>query len=356
MKKISATVWLLWLVLLLAGGSVLLAATQQVPPREEKQGPIEPKATQEEEAPYALKVEVPIVNVDLTVVDRNGNFITGLQRDHFRVYQDGVEQEIVAYAPSEAPITTVMVVETSPELWYLLWENLETAYLFLRQLRKGDWIALVSYDLKPRVQVDFTQSPEEIANGLRRLTFPAGFREFNMFDALADTLDRMKDIEGKKSIIVVGSGMNSFSRLTWNDIEKLAREHGTVIYGIGMGWTLQLQLERAEDLGYRVSLQRADLQIAEVQLKALAEKTGGRAYFPRFISQMPSIYQEIGAMLRNQYSIAFRPRDLKRDGKFHKIEIKLVGPDGKPLKVIDQNGKEVKYQVYAREGYYAPQA
>jgi VWFA-related protein len=231
--------------------------------------------------------------------------------------------------------------------------------LFLRQLRKGDWIALVAYDLKPRVEVDFTQNPDEIVGGLRRLTYPGGFREHNMFDALADTLDRMKDIEGKKSIIVVGSGMNSFSRLTWDDMQKLAREHRTVIYGIGMGWPILLLLERAEDLGYPghvVAPLRSDLQIAEVQLKALSEKTGGRAYFPRFISQMPAIYEEIGAMLRNQYSVAFRPRELKRDGKFHKIQIKLVGPDGTPLKVIDQKGKEVKYQIYAREGYYAPQA
>ncbi|HEX9741350.1 MAG TPA: VWA domain-containing protein, partial [Nitrospiraceae bacterium] len=304
MKKISRTIWLLWILLLLAGGSVLLAAAQQIPPKEEKQGPIQPKPTQEEEAPYALKVDVPLVNVDLTVVDRNGNFVTGLQKEHFRIYEEGVEQEIVAFAPTEAPITAVLVVETTPAIGYLVWDNLEAAYYFLRQLRKGDWLALVSFDFKPRVEVDFTQDSQEIYQALRRLTFPAGFRESNTFDAIADTLERMKEIEGKKSMIVIGTGVNSFSRHTWDDIEKLVREHRTVIYGIGMSFALQMYYERLESYGVNSTTARMDLQVADVQLRSLAEQTGGRAYFPRFTGEMPNIYQEIGAMMRNQYSVA----------------------------------------------------
>jgi len=174
-----------------------------------------------------------------------------------------------------------------------------------------------------------------------------------MFDALADTLDRFKDVEGKKSIIVIGTGFNTFSKHTWDDIQKVAREHSTVIYGIGMTWMLQLAYERYELYGYDMSIPRMTLLTAEAQMKALAEQTGGRAYFPRFISAMPAIYQEIGEMLRNQYSLAFRPMDFKADGKFHKIKVELVAPNGEPLKVFDQKGKRVKYKVYAREGYYA---
>ena len=347
---------LLLAVLLLIAGSALLTGAQQPVPREEPQGPLPPPPSQEEEAPYALRVDVPIVNVDVTVVDKNGNFITGLERNHFRVYQDEQEQEIVAFAPSAAPLTTVLLVEANPALGYLMWDNLDAAYLFLRQLRKGDWIALMSYDLKPRLEVDFTQNSQDIAAALRHLQFPAGFREANMFDAVADTLDRMKDIEGKKSIIVIGTGLNTFSRHTWDDVQKIAREHRTVIYGIGMTWVLQLYYERAESYGYNTSIPRMNLLTAEAQMKALAEQTGGRAYFPRFVSEMPSIYSEIGAMLRNQYSLAFRPKDLTRDGKYRKIKIELVGPDGQKLKVVNQDGKDVKYKIYAREGYYSPEA
>lgn len=360
MRRRLGTPWLLWLALLLAGGGALLTVAQQPPPpppREEKQGPLQTKPPPEEQAPYALKVEVPIVNVDLTVADRRGNLVTGLQRENFRIYQDGVEQDIVAFAPSEAPLTSVLVVETNPGLGYLLWDNLDAAYFFLRQLRKGDWAALVSYDLKPHVVVDFTQNPNDIREGLRRLTFPAGFREAQMFDAVVDTLDRVSEVEGKKSLIVIGTGLNTFGgRYSWDDMRRIAREHRTTIFCIGMGWTLQMYYERAEARGYRVQLQMMDLRVAENQMRVLSEMTGGQAYFPRFITEMPNIYQEIGALLRNQYSLAFRPKDFKRDGKFHKIEIKLVGADGQPLKVFDQKGKSVKYEIYAREGYYAPEA
>jgi Ca-activated chloride channel family protein len=349
--------WAILLAFLVILAGVLLALAQEPVPKEEKQGPLAPPRPQQEgEQPYALRVEVPVVNVDVTVVDKNGNFITGLRREHFRVYQDGVEQEVVAFAPAEAPLTTVLLVEANPALGYLLWDNLDAAYLFLRQLRKGDWVALMSYDLRPRLEVDFTQNSQEIAQGLRHLQFGGGFREANMFDALADVLDRMKDMEGKKSVIVIGTGLNTFPKHNWDEIEKIVRENRATIFGVGMTWVLKLYYDRVESYGYNASIPRMSLLTAEAQMKALTEDSGGRSYFPRFISEMPGIYGEIGAMLRNQYSLAFQPKNLKRDGKYHKIEVKLVGPNGDKLEVRDQNGKKVKYEIYAREGYYAPEA
>ncbi|MEE9235555.1 MAG: VWA domain-containing protein [Candidatus Acidoferrales bacterium] len=355
--KASRKPWgALALGLLLASSGWLLAAAQQPPPSEQRQGPIEPQA-KEEKTPYALRVEVPLVDVEVTVVDKNGNFIHGLQRGHFRVYLDGEEQEVVAFAPTEAPLTTVLLVEATPLVGYLLYQNVDTAYLFLQQLRKEDWVALIGYDLKPRIEVDFTRNRNDIVNALRHMQYGFGrFSEANLYDALIDTLDRLKDVEGKKSIILIGSGFDTFSQHTWDDARRIAREQRTTIFTIGMTWLIELALDRSEARGYRTSTQRMDIYIAQSQLRDLAKQTGGRAYFPRFITQMPSIYQEIGAMLRNQYSLAFRPRDFQRDGKFHKIEVKLVGPNGEPLKVVDQNGKKVKYEVYARKGFYAPEA
>jgi len=349
--------WLL-VVLLVALGSGLLALAQGPLPQENKQGPLEPPPPpQEGEEPYTLRVDVPVVDVDVTVVDKDGNFITGLQREHFRVYQDGVEQEVVAFAPATAPLTTVLLIEADPALGYYLWDNLDASYMFLRQLRKGDWIAMMSYTLKPRLEVDFTQNQQDIVQGIRQLQFGGGFSEANMFDALAEVLDRLKDVDGKKSIIIVGTSRNTFSKHTWDDIQKLVREERTTLFVINMSWALQLRMDRYSSLGsHRATLAGMDLKTAEVQARALAEKTGGRAYLPRFISAIPSIYQEIGAMLRNQYSVAFQPKNLKRDGKYHKIELKLVGPDGQKLEVRDQKGKKVKYEIYAREGYYAPEA
>ncbi|MFQ5663151.1 MAG: VWA domain-containing protein [Terriglobia bacterium] len=367
MKTPSKKAWWLGLALWLAGGGMLLAGAQQPPPSEQKQGPLKPKPEQEEKAPYALRVEVPVVNVDVTVMDRDGNLIGGLRREHFRVYQDGVEQEIVAFAPTEAPLTTVLLVEASPALGYLLYQNLETAYLFLNQLRKGDWIALVGYDIKPRVEVDFTQDRRAIIGGLRKMQYGSGrFSEVALYDALADTLDRLKEVDGKKSIVIIAGGVppdvfgrggiDTISKLTWDQVRRIARQHSVTIFAIGLSWPIERYLERRAGFGGRVGPQLLDVRMGEAQLKDLAEQTGGRAYFPRFIGQLPNIYGEIGAMLRNQYSLAFRPKNFRPDGQFHKIKVKLVGPDGKPLKVVNQKGKKIKYKIYARKGYHAPKA
>lgn len=351
--KAKALAFLLQLVL---GFGLLIGAGAQQPPSEQRQGPIKRKQQQEAEEPYALRVDVPLVNVDVTVVDRKGNIIPGLRREHFRVFVDGEEQEVAAFAPTEASLTTVLLVEANPGLGYLLYDNLNAAYLFLNQIRENDWVALVSYDLKSHIVTDFTQNRRDIIQGLRTLQFGGGFREANMYDALADTLDRLKDIEGKKSIVLIGTGVDTFSKLTWNKIRRTAREHRTTIFGIGMTFLLQLYYDRLEAYGYRTSIPRMNLHVAEAQMKDLAEQTGGRAYFPRFTAELPGTYQEIGAMLRNQYSLAFRPRNFKPDGQYHKIEVKLVGPDGQALTVVNEKGKKVKYKVYARRGYYAPAA
>lgn len=367
MKTPRERLWLLTLVLLVsAGGALLTVAQQPPPPSEQKQGPIQPKPP-EQEAPYAITVEVPLVNVDVTVADRDGNLVTGLRRDHFRVYQDGVEQEIVAFAPTEAPLTTVLLVEASPALGYLMYNNLQTAYLFLNQLRKGDWVALVAYDLKPRIEVDFTQDRNEVTNALRHMQYGIGrFSEVALYDALADTLDRLKEVDGKKSIIIIAGGVppngfneggiDTFSKITWDDVRKKAREERTTIFAIGLMWAIEQYLDRLEAYGYRMGANRLQVFAGQVQLRDLAEQTGGAAYFPRFTGELPGIYGAISAVLRNQYTLAFRPKNFKRDGKYHKIEVKLVAPDGTPLKVRDQNGKDVKYQVNARKGYYAPEA
>ena len=346
----------LLLLLLLSLGLYLAAGAQEPPPSEQRQGPIRPKQQQQAEEPYALRVDVPLVNVDVTVVDRKGNIIPGLRREHFRVYLDGEEQEVVAFAPSEASLTTVLLVEANPGLGRFLYDNLDAAYLFLNQMRKDDWVALVSYDMKSRIVTDFTHDRRDVIQGLRSLQYGGGFREANMYDALADTLDRIKDVEGKKSIVLIGTGLDTFSKLTWSKIRKITREHRTTVYGIGMTWLIQLYYDRLEAYGYRTSIARMDLNVAQAQMRDLAEQTGGRAYFPRFQAELPGVYQTIGAMLRNQYTLAFRPRNFKPDGKYHKIEIKLVGPDGKALAVVNEKGKKVKYKVHARRGYYAPAA
>lgn len=337
--------------LLALGWSAWVLPQQPKPPSEQKQGPIQPKPRPPEEEPYTLRVEAPLVTVDVVVTDRSGNFIPNLQKENFRIFEDTIEQSVAAFAPSEAPLTTVLVLETTPKFWRVYYDSLDAAYLFLNRLRKDDWVALMGFDMKPEILVDFTQNKREIQEALRRLEFPSGFREANTFDALLDTLDRLKEVKGKRSIVLVGTGLNTFSRHSWDETLNRLREaeSGVSVFALGMGWTLQLYADI-----YDFTSLRMDLQVAEAQLKELTKQTGGRAYFPRFLGEIPGIYEEIAAMLRNQYTLAYQPKDFKRDGKYHKIKVELVAPDGTPLKVVDQKGKPVKVHLFHRQGYYAP--
>jgi VWFA-related protein len=344
------------LVLALAGGAYGLASATG-PQSEQRQGPIQPKPPQEEEAPYALRVEVPLVNVDVTVADRKGNIITGLRREQFQIFEDGAEQEIAAFAPTEAALTAVLLIETTPQFYPVYYDIVDAGYYFVQRLRKEDWVALVGFDLRPKILVDFTQDRRAILGGLRSLEFPTGFSEISTFDALLDTLDRLQDVEGKRTIIVIGTGRNTFGQHTWDDTIKRVRraDTGVRLFALNMSWPVQNAIDRARAYGYRgYEILAADYQMAEVQLRELATQTGGMAYSPRFVTEVPGIYEEISALLRNQYSLAYRPRDFKRDGKYHKIEVKLVGPEGQPLEVQDQKGKKVKYEIHARKGYYSP--
>ena len=346
--------WAVILMGLLALGSLALIAQQ--PQSEQREGPLKRKEQKKDDQDFTLRVDVPIVNLDVSVVDRNGNTISGLQPHHFRVFVDKKEVEVTAFAPTEAPITVVMLVEANPSLgYYLTYNNLEAVALFLRQLQKDDWIALVGYDMKSRIEADFTQDQREIMQALQRMQYPAGFRESNFYDALLDTLDRIKDVEGRKAIIYIGRGIDTFSKKNWGDTRKVLREHDAIIFAIGMTWLSQLRNDQYEAAGYNMAISRMTLNLAEAQLKDITKKTGGKAYFPRFQAELPNIYQQVGAVLRSQYSLAIRPSEFERDGKFHKFKVKLVNPlNGEKLKVVDQNGKNVKYKVFHREGFYAP--
>lgn len=327
-------------------------------------GAQQPKSSQQQQPPqrpeFAISVEVPIVNVDVVVVDNNGNLIPGLKKENFRVLVDKEPQKITNFAPTEAPITIVMLIEFSRLFWNTYFYELPSdnttywAYQFLNHLNKDDWVALVSFDLKTRIEVDFTRNKLEMSEHLRRLYMsPPGFSEANLFDAVLETLDRLQDVKGKKSILLLATGFDTFSKNNLDQTLKRLRQSDVTIFAVGAA---ESTMERLEMYGAVSGPSRVGYLQAKNQLTSFARMTGGRAWFPMFQGQLPSIFTEVAAMLRNQYSLAFAPPDKTRDGKYHKIKVEVVAPDGGPLTVVDQRGKKVKYQIFAREGYVVQKA
>jgi len=294
------------------------------------------------------------VTVEVSVRDNKGNFIPNIPQGNFRILEDNVPQKITGMSKGEAPMTIAMVIEFSgrfqqvySEPWY---QTLQAAYGFIETLKPEDYVAIVAYDLRPEILSDFSTDRREAQDGLSRLRFP-GFSEANLFDALVDTAQRMQDIEGRKAILVLSSGIDTFSKLNYGETRKAIQNAGVPIYAIGL---MQTYRDLLYSYGYISDIQNMDFLQADNQLRTFTKESGGMAWFPRFYGQFPEIYREISGVLRSQYVLTYTPSNTARDGKFRKIKVDLVDPEtNKPL-TITVNGKPAKYEVQAKPGYTAP--
>lgn len=345
---------------------------QQAPPEaggpEGDIGPIAvPKKTPEEEKPveraprvknpeeigtFSLKVDVPLVNLPISVVTGNGQFIPGLKEDNFKVLEDGIPQKIDTFAQQgDKPITAVLLIEFASNNYYFMMDALNAAYSFTGQMKKEDWIAVESYDMKTHLLVDFTQDKNQVMGALGQLRIP-GFSETNLFDALYDTIDRLEGIEGQKYIVLICDGIDTFSKLNYDKVlKKIQGSKNITIFCVGTGQAFRLYAESRGGMG---PIQNLDFLQADNQLNTFAKMTGGRAYFPRFTAEFPEDFADIASDIRNQYVISYRPSNNKQDGSWRKLKVELVDPqNGQPLIVQDQHRKKLKYQVIARDGYKA---
>ncbi|MGH9393251.1 MAG: VWA domain-containing protein, partial [Terriglobales bacterium] len=270
----------------------------------------------------------------------------------FRVYEDGVEQTIQKVnVTNDAPMTVAMLLEFSNGTFRpLLYQILEASYAFTGQLQPQDWVALITYDLKPTIVVDFTHDKRAIYAGLNSLQF-ANFSEADLFDSLSDTLDRLSDIQGHKTLVIMASGLNSFSHITFDQLKKkLQATEDITIYTVSLGWVEQ---EFLESNGYQSSMMQMSLLQADNEMRYFAEITGGRFYQPRFEGAFNDVFRDIAGSVRSQYMISYTPTNSKLDGTERKVKVELVAPDGKPLQIVDQKGKKLKYDISYRATYTA---
>jgi VWFA-related protein len=339
-----------------AGGPQNDVGPYVIPKKKEEPPPPAPEKPKKiENMPdYSITVSVPVVNLDVLVTTKDGQTIPGLKKENFKIMEDGAPQQIASFNQSQAPITAVLLVEFASTNYDFEVEALRASYAFANTLQKEDWVSVISYDIKPYILVDFTQDKRAVIAALNQLRMP-GFAETNLFDALFDTLDRIDRIEGKKYIILVTTGVDTFSKLTLDQtLKKIKSTKDVTIYPISVGFSAReyCEVHHCRTRGM-IPVSNMDYLQADNEVKTFAQLTGGRAYFPRFQGELPEIFHDIAADIRNQYSISYHPTNAKLDGTYRKLKVELQAPDGGPLKVHDQKGKEVKYIVYAREGYTA---
>ena len=398
-RRFSALVLVATLLMGTAGAlSTVFAQSRRQPPtpsnqkknkRPGEQGgkpeePLPPDLVGKPQEAETIKVVTQVVNVDAVVYHKkSGQIITGLKKENFAVFEDGVQKEITNFSTPEAPITVSLVIEYSKlgeQLGYYgsggfergTREVIMPAALFLTQFIKppDDFASVVAFDMRPTPLTDFTNDPRRI-NAVINLLLrnnPA-FRETNLFDALKFTLiggrgdavvledsesdkaeySGMASIQGRrKALILIASGIDTFSKINYGQARKIAQNAGVPIYIIGTG---NLFFKKYGDqLGATDGLLgdpgRMTFLQAQNTLKTFAKETGGMYYPVTFEGELPKVLQAINALMRNQYSLGYNPGEV-RDGKQHKIVVKVD---------VDGDGKydDKEYEVQSRQFYNAP--
>jgi VWFA-related protein len=314
--------------------------------------PAAPKVKNPNGDTYSLRVDVPIVNIDANVIlDKTHQFVPGLKPNNFLILEDGVPQTLTSVRVAQTPITAVMLLEFAANSYYLINDMQNASYYFFRSLRPDDYVAVVTYDLRTHILTDFTNNKDLIAQSLQSLIIP-GFSDTNLFDALYETLDRTTRIEGRKYIILIGSGRDTFSKLTLDKIlAKVKATPNVTIFTIGTGALLNEMGGGRGGMGG--AIRDMNYLQAQNQLNTFASMTGGMSFSPLFQGALPDVFAAINDSIRNEYILTYRPTNNKNDGSYRKVKVLLVDNEGHPLRMQDEKGHPQKYSIIARDGYNA---
>jgi len=340
-----------------AGGPGGESGPIAVPKKEHAEAPPPPPKPKPTDIPqFSLHVDVPVVTVDAQIIQRNGlpiNLPIEQAQEHFKIWEDGVPQKIQSVTKSQAPITAVLLVEFAATNYNFMYDALNSSYVFASNLQPQDWVAVSWFDIKPHILVDFTQDKQAIFAALNTLRVP-GFQETDIFDAMYDMLDRLDRVPGHKELVIVASGRDTFSKHTLDQIlKKVKGTPNVTIYTVCTGTAYLQQVDAAAGANPNVSAALMDYQQAQNQMAAFARLTGGRTYAPRMLGELPDIFREVAQSIRNQYTITYKPTNVKQDGTYRKLKVELVGPEDKPLVIKDEKNKDIHYTIVARDGYTA---
>jgi Ca-activated chloride channel family protein len=318
----------------------------------------EPPPVKQKDLENAVQLGVDVVNVETSVVEKkSGQILRNLKRENFEVYEDGVKQELANFVPTEGPVTMVLIIEFSKRIdnyFIRKREVLEPAYAFVTQFVKpGDNIAIVAFDMRPEVVTDFTGDPKKLAAGIQFLArnYPA-FSESNLFDTLKFVIEGgtvneveysgLKGVDQRSAIVLVSIGVDTFSKINYDQIRKIVAAGGAPIYTIGVGNLFykryESRLPPEENLTW--------LQAFNT-LRTFSRMTGGE-YFPiTFSGEIPTTMRSIANLMRSQYSLGYSPSNTRHEGKQRKIVVK-VDPDG------DGKFGDKGFEVHHRETYIEP--
>jgi Ca-activated chloride channel homolog len=292
------------------------------------------------------------VTLRLQVEDPSGYFLSNIRREDFAVYEDGVRQKNVTAEIEHAPISAALLLEFGGQYTELnrtlALEVPQIGRELLDVIGQDDKIAVLKYAAKVETLADFDQGHETLDGIFSQLATPT-FSEANLYDALLETLHRMRDVRGRKAIIVVTTGLDTFSNANYQTVLQAAKDSGTPIYAIDLVHLVQEEITISRP---NAPFARIDWSAVTKRLEALAKASGGRAYLLESDARLPAIYDDIMENLRMRYVITYVSSNTATSGGVRNIRVELIDPKtGGPLKIRDADGKLITAKVIVRDSY-----
>jgi VWFA-related protein len=287
-------------------------------------------APKEEILPKAnIRSDVNLVLIPVTVTDPLNRFVTGLEKEYFKVYEDKKLQQISSFSSDDAPLSVGLLFDCSSSMGPKLRSSREAVAQFFKTANPEDEAFLVQFHDNAELTIGFTPNLEEIQNHLQFVP-PKGMTA--LLDAIYLGIHQMKKAKNpRKALLIISDGGDNNSRYTESEIRNLVKESDVQLYAIGIYEPMSSRTRTPEESN------------GPALLRDLADQTGGRQYEVENLSELPDIAAKIGMELRNQYLLGYSPQNQERDGKYRHVEVKLVQPHGMPL-----------LRAFWRMGYNAP--
>lgn len=306
-------------VVMIAVPIIVAGYAERVQQESPSQIPVGEKAPKQQ----VLKVDVDLVVVTATVTDPQNRFVTGLEQEHFQVFEDRVEQKIEYFNSEDVALTVGIIFDVSGSMRDKLTTARDAAVTFLKTGNPDDEYFLVSFANKPEVAEDFTTDIARLQNSL---IFTPAKGMTALYDSVYVGLAKLKDAtNSKKALLLITDGEDNRSRYTFSQVKDFVKEQDVQIYSIGIvnDWNSQLGSGRT----------------GRALIEELSELTGGRSYFPDSVYELEDICTKIAIELKNQYVIGYRSTNEAKNGKWRRLQVKITPPKGLPhLNVRSKSG------------------
>lgn len=276
-----------------------------------------------------IRIDSTLVLIPVTVTDPMSRFVTGLDKENFKLYEDKVEQEIAQFSSEDAPLSVGIVFDTSGSMGAKLQKSRQAVAQFMKTANPEDEFFLIQFNDRPELVVPFTPDTEEIQN---RLTFIQSKGRTALLDGVYMAMNQMKKARNpRKAILIISDGGDNSSRYTESEVKNAVREADVQIYAIGIFEPIQSRGRTPEELS------------GPALLAEITDQTGGRHFAVDNLAELPDVAAKIGIELRNEYVLGYAPKNGTRDGKYRRVSVKLVKTTGLP-----------QLKATFRTGYYAP--